>query len=271
MNSRIIVLPFGIIAAFLLYQMFLQDNNEYSVWLFPVGAILVSYFIFRHQIEIWWQKKYPQKFDPKIDRALMAFLPPYSEMNETNRKTFQTRLDQFVKRKVFIGQSIPDVPDDIKYLISASGLLLHFHKEDWELKDYDRLVFYKHPFLTPNSPDDVHTLEVEHEDGVLIFSLEQLIPGLQDYKQYYNTALHAFAEIYIRHNPIVFKQDRDTIWKDIEAVGFVKKDKLSSYLGINEIDPIPVLIHYYVYYQDKFSKLMPDYYELLTSNIPMGR
>jgi hypothetical protein len=81
-------------------------------------------------------------------------------------------------------------------------------------------------------------VETDGEDGVIIYSLEHLIPGITDPDTYYNIGMHAYVEAFTLAYPTLdypWKLDAD--WEDVEAISGLSKKNILSTIGFETVYP----------------------------------
>jgi len=221
--------------------------NHVSGFIWPLSAgvlITMSAYIFQHQINWWWYQKHPPALDSQMEKIYMHTSKFYRSLDEEQKKKFNTRVRLFVEAKEFIAQGFPEVAEDVRYMVAYYAVVVSFHRQDFLFEPYNRIVIYFHPFLSPNFPERIHTYELEHEDGTLIFSLEQLVAGFMNPVKYYQTGLHAFAELYT-HKFLKGESlsDPEAVWAQIENTGGWSKQQIEDFTGLPQPNPIPVMIH----------------------------
>ncbi|MEO5907115.1 MAG: zinc-dependent peptidase, partial [Saprospiraceae bacterium] len=180
---------------------------------------------------------------------LMNTAPHFASMPMPQQLLMADRMKRWMIRKEFLNKNEQDAPEDVKYILAYYAILLTIHQEDFQYKNFERVVFYHHPFLTPDHPDDVHIVEVEAKDGTIIISVPHLLKGHLE-KGYYNLALHAMADAfymqYLNH-PIAWP---DNIWLRLEGISGISREKLEDYIGLPLSDPWPVAVHHQLTYAD---------------------
>ena len=142
-------------------------------------------------------------------------------------------------------------------MISTNAIQLAFNQKDILIGDFDRIFIYKHPFGTPKHKF-LHTVETEAEDGVIIYSLEQLIPGITNPELYYNIGMHAYVEAFSKANPTApFPQKLNADWFDILAISSLGKKQILATIGFEHVDLFVVLATCYFTYPQAFEKRLP--------------
>ncbi len=233
------------------------------IWVLSAGILVaMSAYIFEHQINWWWYGKYPPALHPEMQKMYLRAGAFYNTLDEAERKTFDTRARLFVEAKEFIPQGFSEVAEEIKYMIAYYAIMITFRKQDYLFNPYHRIVVYLHPFLTPNIPDQVHTYEIEHDDGTLIFALEQLTPGFINPTKFYQTGLHAFAELFTLQylsNEVV--ADPESTWASLTEIGQKSRESIEDFTGLAQTNPVPVMIHHWFTFRETMLRTYPELYE----------
>lgn len=228
------------------YLYFFEDIS-FGIYVFVAGILFsMSAYIFHHQIDWWWYQRNPPSLPPEMQKMYLRFGNYYHSLDLENRAKFDTRARLFVEAKEFIAQGQQDVAEDIKYMIAYSAVMLTLNKTEYLFNPYQRIVIYLHPFLSPHFPDHVHTYELEHEDGTMIFSLEQLTAGFFSPSKFYQTGLHAFAELFALTHPLPVEiPDTDATWARVVQIGQRSKQAIEDFTGMTQTSVAPVLLHEY--------------------------
>lgn len=259
--SKIIALPFLIAFGLILYYSMDYEYRKLSVYLIPLGITIAIIYVFNPQIDFFWKKRNPPRLDPPVLAWLDKYCGFYQNLDEHNKNTFRDRLAIFIAAKEYIamGNKPESVPDDIQAIISQEAIKFSFDKEDYLFEHYDRIVIYKHPFPSP-AKQFLHSMEVHHEDGVFLFSLEHLVPGILN-KEFYNICLHAFTEGFIEQNlNLNYPNLDDSIWQDLEKISGMTMERVNNIIGYELKDPLPVAINYYFEYPEAFIAQRPELY-----------
>ena len=263
--SRILSLPIALSILTVLYVSYELEYQNAMIWiLFPL-VIATAVVIFQGQIDFWWNERNPVPLDPPISDWLKKYDPYYTSLDPNQRQNYDNRLVMYMQGRAFVsvGREHHDVPNDIQAIIASNAVKMLMSKKDYLLGDMDRIYLYKHPFPTPRH-QFLHTVETDIEDGVFIFSLEHLVPGMINPKEHYNIAMHGFAEAFQRVFP---KEDftyLDQItWDQIEEVGYHSKDKILKTIGFNQTETTTVAINHFFTHPRRFNLMIPAAYERL--------
>ncbi|HUR30812.1 MAG TPA: zinc-dependent peptidase [Saprospiraceae bacterium] len=248
MTSRRIIILAAIALAGSGYFIFFKDRDDF-LFLFSISLIvLMITYIFQYQIDQLMTRGMAQKIPGPMHDMLMNTAPHFSRMTVQEKLLVADRMKRWIVKKEFISQNEQDAPEDVKFILAYYAILLTMHQEEFRYDGLDRIVFYHHPFLTPQHPDDVHIIEVEPKDGTIIISVPDLLKGHLE-KGHYNVALHAMADAYrivYMHKNIDWSED---IWQQLENISSIDRQRLEDYIGLPLSDPWPVAVHHQLMYK----------------------
>ena len=266
MSRRLLVI-FAVTAVILGYLFFMEKNRYMGI---PMGIFVtlgIVTWVLQHQIDWWWINLRPQKLPQEIHQLFELKLPFYRDMEPEIQGDFGRKVGLYVTSKDFIGMGKEKVPDDVQYMTAAYAVTLGHAKANYMLDGYDRIVFYKHPFLTPHYGQQVHTYEVEHADGTVILAMDQFVAGFLNPGTYYQTGWHAMAEVYHALNMANVDYPKDLNWDILEQISGVSKSKVEEHTGMAQEDPWPVAVHHYFSYPSKFEHKAPKLHQWITDQI----
>lgn len=257
--SKILAFP-AVLA--LIIILFLQYNEGYDMglWFAVPIFILVVLYISYEEIDHWYLRRNPIKLDPEVIKLLNQYIPFYRALDEEGKEKYHNRLSQYITGRSFksVGSSeMKSVPYDIRAMIATNAVQLAFYQDDYLIGDFDRIFIYKHPFGSP-SYKFLHTVETEAQDGVIIYSLEHLIPGITNPELYYNIGMHGYLDAFIKANPTApFPPRLGADWFDILAISGLPKKQILSTIGFDSADLLVVLGTCYFTYPQAFEKRLP--------------
>jgi hypothetical protein len=255
--SKVLALPLVIIALGIMFASY-NTYSETSIYIFIPVFMLVGLYVFHGPLDHWWISKFPIAFDNKLRDWLKKYFTPYSQLTEDLKKLFEYRLTLYMEGRLFfsVGSELREVPEDVKCMVSAHGVIMTLGLDDYLVGDMDRIYLYKHPFPTPNVPS-LHSLEINVEDGVIILSLEQLTNAVIYPKDYYNVCYHAYAEsIIATQKHIPFPAITES-WDEILQLTGWTKEQILSQIGLNEIDLLPVHITLFFSNPQQYTSIFP--------------
>jgi hypothetical protein len=182
-------------------------------------------------------------------------------LSEDDKAEFSRLIGLYLADKEFISMAKGDVGEDLKHVMAFYSIMLAWKQSEPLMKNYDRIVFYPHPFLTPHFGEQVHTYEVEHVDGTIILAADQFMAGFLKPGVYYQTGLHAAAEVFhalfMSEHHISFDSG---IWELLEQISSVSRATIEQHTGMAQEDPWPVVIHHLYSYPSRFKNLAPRLY-----------
>jgi len=256
--SLVLVLPLTLLMVAILYLKYYLGYDIGYWFLTPIFLGVVLYFS-REEIDYWYLKRNPIKIEPEILKLLNSYVPFYRNLSEDEKTRYQTRLSQYITGRSFksVGSELKDVPYDIKAMIATNAIQLAFYQKDYLIGDFDRIFIYKHPFGSP-AHKFLHTVETEAEDGVIIYSLEHLMPGITNPELYYNIGMHGYVDAFIKANPKApFPPKLGADWFDILAISGISKKQILATIGFDSADLLVVLGTCYFTYPRAFEKRLP--------------
>ena len=257
--SKVLAFPFLLLTGFFLFQMFGSKAVDTVLIFIPVVFLTVIY-TFHGQIDYWYLKKFPPLLDDKIKKWLITYSPYYNNLKSDQKKEFERRLVLYVEARAFqsVGsKELKEVPFDIKNIIASQAIKMCLGLDDFLIKDMDRIFLYKHPFPTPRF-HHLHTVECDVEDGVLIFSSEQGLPGIVNPSLYYNIVLHGFAQAFVLLHPeINFPDVEQLTLQDLEKINGINLNLIKRTLGFEYIDILPVHIVAFFDFSEEYSQKFP--------------
>jgi hypothetical protein len=263
--SRLLALPLIVVAGYYLYLLFQPGVNN-TVYIFIPVVLLTLLYVFHGQIDYWWMQNNPPEVDIKIRDWLTTYLPYYNTYSETRRKEFEKRLVLYVEARSFqsVGTTeLRPVPFDLKNIIASQAIRLTIAQKDFLLGDMDRIFLYKHPFPSPKHPF-LHTVEVDEEDGVLIFSSEQGLPGIVNPSMYYNIVLHGYIQAYLALHPKLALKEVSAIgWDDLEKIDGINSNLIIKTCGFEDLDLRVVNTVAFFEFSEQYVVLFPKAYDEL--------
>ena len=270
--SRRLLTIFGALAL-VFGSLFLGEAIQYMM--IPAGIAGLLFIVTwstQYKIDGMWYERHPPELDASMQKLFEKSSAFYRNLTDEKKKKFGERVSLYVIVKEFIGQGQDKIAEDLKYMVAFYVVLLTWNRDDYLIPNYDRIVFYLHPFLTPHHNEDVHTYEVEHTDGTIILSIKELVMGFLSPDKYYQIGLHAAVEAYLACYSVEdFPELNDDIWEKLEAISGFSKEKIESHIGLKQDDPRPMVVHHYISYADKFVEKSPDLYLALRDYFGHGQ
>lgn len=231
------------------YFIFFKDRDDF-IYLFALSLIvLMISYVFQYQMDQLITRGVPQKIDASMRAMLIATAPYFKSLSHQQRELVEDRMERWIVKKDFINKNEQEAPEDMKYILAYYSILLTMHQKSYLYDGIDKIVFYHHPFLSPEHMDHAHISEVEPEDGTIIISVPHMLKGHVE-NGYYNVGLHAIAECFYHtyiKKPILWTDD---IWERLEKASGVTRSKIEAYIGLPISDPWPVAVHHQLIYKN---------------------
>ena len=255
--SRIFLVVLAIPTLLLIYFLFNDQGRDYSFLLIPLGVLLAVTFVLQHQIDSWWIRRSDQALDSELKSILNSRFHGFNRTFSGNPYT-EKDLIVFTHDCEFIGKGLESVPDDIKHLIASHAFYFGNHTHTKWPGHYNRIALYSHPFISPQYQDQVHSVECHKQDGVIIFSMEQLLSGLNQPGQFYNIAVHGFADAFFNLYPINIALEDEVIWKRLRDNLQIDPTEIRAIVGLEDFSALIPLAHYFIFFPKKTARAFPE-------------
>lgn len=263
--ATVLIIPFAAAFVYIIYIGY--NNSDYlnpiNYWLLPLLIIIVILFLFTPQINHWWHKRNPPKLASFIIRWLETHSEFYNRLSDQDKTKFRNRLSVHLESREFsfMREEKENLPEDFKAIIAHNLIQLTFGQDDYLLDPYERVVAYNHPFPSPKK-QFLHNVEVDHEDGVILISTEQLFPAMLDKHNYYNVGMHAYVEAYLnKHNKLSLPSLPDDISVKLEKISQHDFTKVRETVGYETENLHIIVINYFFIFPNRFKEILPELYE----------
>lgn len=177
----------------LLVLAFYFDNSTLGLIAFPLLIGVAIIYTFKPQIDWWYFSRNTPDLETPIVELFKQQLPDYYQKKSIDQqlkfrqKTFMCQLGVDWKMQE---KELKEAPEDISSLIASQFARVLPNQDDYLLGKFEKVILYRHPFPSPNYPKLWHSSELFAEDGVILLSIEQAIPGIVNPKQHFNLALY---------------------------------------------------------------------------------
>ncbi len=261
MPARTLSIPFLIGALVFLYLTWEVDTG-YSIYIVPFVIIMALIYVLSPQINWWWYQRRPPELRPKIRLLIERHLPYYQQLVESEKGRFRKRAALYMEANDFMPRGMESVPEDLRAIAAACAVQITFGRKDFLLPRFEHIIFYPHPFPSPQYPENFHSSEIYEEDGVIIFSAEQLLPGFLQPFQYYNIGLHEYARAFMRSYPeIDFPKLPEDIWQKLQQASGFSQAAIERWINLKPIPVQPVSIALFFTFPRQFHAVLPELYE----------
>jgi hypothetical protein len=186
----------------------------------------------------------------------------YQRLPPSERPRFRSRVVLFMEAHEFMAKGMEEVPPDVKAAIAASAVHLTLGLDAFIFKKYEHIIVYPHPFPSPQHPEKWHASEIFEEDGVVLFSAEQLMAGFLQPARYFNLGLYEYARVFYRTCaeasmlPSFYEDD----WEKLEQISGFSREIIEKWVGLPEIETRAVAVAHFFVFPHTFRQVMPEQY-----------
>jgi hypothetical protein len=262
--SKRIAIPLVLGLGFVLFFCYALDYPEYSFWIIPFVVLLAALFVMHRDLDNWWIQRHPRKLPRGMVRFIHDHIPLYGVMSKDQRRIFDQEVSVYLDTASFLPQGFEKVPEDLKVVIAAFGHLLSTFKPVWnkKIQSYDNIVFYRHPFPSPQFPKYLHSSEMFEEDHVLLFSTDHFMKAFRFPQQYFNSALYEWIKVVMSEEPVSIDMDIKYL---AEISGF-PNETIVQYIGLPEenINWTAVAATYFFVFPVRFKMHLEPAYDSFT-------
>lgn len=259
MFANKLIAPFALLGALFLGLAWKVDES-YAFYFVPCLVAAALIFILSPQINWWWYTRNP----PELSTELRAFLERsgfYQRLSDAEKRRFRGRVALFNMGTDWEPLAFPEdsLPPDVQLAVSAQAVALTFHRERFLFEKFEKVILFPRPFPTPEHPYD-HASELHEADGCLLLSAEQVMLAFVRPQEWYNVAMHEYAKAFVLGNagenwPAF---DSEAVWERLQAVSGMPRAHVESVIGLAGVDALPVAIHHFMIFPDKFSAVFPE-------------
>ncbi len=260
MFANLIAAPFVFGAILMLYLAW-EVDEKYAPWIIPFVLIAAVVYIFAPQINWWRYRRRPPVLEPALTALLEKFHPFYQRLDEAGRKKFRDRVTLYRMAADWMPMGWPDetLPSDVQLALSAQAVTVGFNQTKFWFPKFEKIIVYPYPFPSPEYPF-AHASELYEADGCLLFSAEQVMMGFTEPGKLYNVGLHEYARAFQLTFPEkpypVF--EGEAVWAKLETVaGGLTRNLIEASVGLAGVDALPVAVHHYFIYPQRFREVFP--------------
>lgn len=263
MLSKALLAPFVFGSLIFLYLAW-DVRSSYAMYMVPCVIGIAVVYMMSPQIDWWWHQRRPPELPAMLRHLINTQLPFYQELDVEEKTRFRNRMVWYMEATEFMPQGMESVPLDIKGVIAATVVQMTFGLEDYRLSKFEHIIVYPHPFPSPQFPDKWHASEIYEEDGVIMFSAEQLMPAFLQPQRYFSIGLYEYARVFRRCYPgVSFPVFDENSWPALEQVSGFQKSLIEKWVGLPNLDVTAVAVVFFFVFPEKFRAILPEAYEKL--------
>ena len=260
MAARLVSLPFVVGALYFLYLTW-ERSESYALYIIPFVVMSSVLYVFSPQINWWWYSRNPPELDGPIRQLFLKRYTFYQKLSVENKKRFRERVALFIMGTDFMPMIVDTVPEDVKAIVAANAVQMTFGQETFLFSKFEKIVIYPKPFISPQYQRMLHASEIFEEDGVALFSAEQLLKSFIQPTKFYNIGLHEYAKMFVASYPdLDYPTLEADIWKKLEAISGFSQQFVTKFINLEVLPAQPVSIAHYFVFPERFKELLPEVY-----------
>lgn len=195
----------------------------------------------------------------------------YNKLTPKQKKYFEHRVASFIKDKDFIARDGVIVNDEMKVLISATGVMLTFGFRDFYIGLISKIVIYPTQFFS-RSNNNYHKGEFNPKLKALVLSWEDFKLGFENSRDNVNLGIHEFTHA-IHLNSIKERDVSSTLFSDFfkeltdlltnkEALRLKLLDSeyFRTYGYTNQFEFLAVIVENFIETPSEFRSQFPEVY-----------
>lgn len=246
-------------------------DPAWSIYVIPFAVALAVVNVFSPQIDWWWYQRRPPELPAFVRDLFNNRYPFYQQLSPGDKERFRIRTALYMKSREFIPRGMPAVPPDLQGVIAATAVQLTFGQQDFLKDEFEHIVVYPHPFPSPQHPEHWHASEIYVQDGVIMFSAEQLLPSFLEPQRYFSIGLYEYARVFMlsrpgRTLPVFSEAD----WPGLEAVGGKSRDEIEKWVGLPFLEVTAVAVVFFLVFPTRFRAVFPAAHEGMAAALSMG-
>jgi hypothetical protein len=265
---RIIYFLTLICGIWLFWLFITEGGNGTAPWVIIPFLMLTVTWVFSPQINWWWYLRHPPKIDPRL-MTIVENSPFYQGLSATEKVRFGQRVFMITLGKNFMRPAPPgsdkrmdeQVPPDLKAIFGSAVAQLTFGLEEFMLGKFENIIIYPHLFVTPQYPHQAHPSELFEEDGVLLFSADELVQGVTQPYNFFNIGLYETARAFQILHPEKMPNLPPSVWDELKRVGWGATEAAIS-LNLLEPDIFGVAAVNFWTFPEKMRQEMPELYQI---------
>ena len=263
MFARRLTVPLALWIMIVLYLAFVEEMDGVMIWIIPPALLLMIVYIFTPQLNYWYVQRYRPTLDEPLRKFLHHLAPWITRLDPDAQKKLEERLVLHMEGSDFSGMNMESIPEEAKVLVSLAAVVVSWQQEKALLSPFERVVFYKHPFPSPNH-QFLHACETDFIDQVQIYSLEQLMASWMRPDRFLNIAYYEWAKIF----QFVFDQKQypsssPQRWEALSQISGQSTDQWQKFTGFETLDFWGVATACYLTFPKKMQESEPALFQAI--------
>jgi hypothetical protein len=260
-----IATPFLLAVLTILYLAW-EGSEGITVWIAPFLLILSFIWVFSPQINWWWYKSNPPLLEPEVAQAIYRFTPFAKRLSKEELQLFFARVALTRLATDWTAKDLPEevVPPDMQTAVAVQSVICTWNKEQFLIKDFEKVVLMPGPFLSPEHPS-FHSAERYLPENVILLNAAAVMNAFLQPTNQFNLALYIYSKITLESAPnITLPPSLNTAFlSKMEAISGWNEDYLKTVLGQDDVDRGAVLLCHYFTFYEAFKQNMPEWTALM--------
>ena len=258
--SRVLLSVFLLTGVFFLYLTWYTDE-KYALYIIPCVLGVVATFMLSPQVDWMWYKKNTPELPESLRKMLYTCSPCYEHLSAEKKSIYRKRIYLFMIANDFTGMGgfAEEIPEDIKFAVSAQATLYTLNLQDFLFPKFEKLIVYPHRFPSPLHMDRFHASELYEADGCLLFDAELVLRSMIEPTRLFNPVLYEYYKVYQLTYPDQPYPDITSMDIDlgVEISGF-DPATIEDIIGLPNLDQAAILSTYYFIFHERFKAINPS-------------
>ena len=236
MFVRRLMVPLALWIMVVLYLAFVEERQGVMIWVIPPALLLMVVYIFTHQLNYWYVQRYRPTLDDPLRQFVHRLIPWVIRLEPEVQQRLEERLVEHMEGADYTGMALDTIPEEAKAAVSLAAVIISWQQEKVMLSPFERVVFYKHPFPSPNY-QFLHASETDFTDHVQIYSLEQLMAAWLRPDRFINVAYYEWGRVFqylFDHKS--YPASSPERWHALTRISSQSLDQWKKFTGFEELD-----------------------------------
>ncbi|MEL7160644.1 MAG: hypothetical protein AAFN92_07785 [Bacteroidota bacterium] len=222
--------------------------------IFPLLVAAGTYTL-SPQIMWWHWKRNPPDLDVSLASLLERF-DLYRRLDLAGKREFRRRTFLLREATSIEGKAIEEFPPDVKVMVAASAATVGFHREEFLLGDFEKVIFYRHFFPSPEH-EVLHSSELYPADGAIIWTLNVFLRSCIEPQKYLHLGLYEYGRALLHLEPSLRSGLEETMldYARVEKITGFSEEKLKEFIGLEELDLAAITLVLYHTHQERLEAL----------------
>lgn len=243
----------------IIFYLYLTQGGNWHLGIIPIVIFGIALLVFKTEIDRYFLKRQDVEIDDRLYKMLCIEYPYILNFNEEQTKCFKERMFHFTyeKEAYLIGSENEKLDEYHVVLCCAPAVIMGINMPFDDGGDIERIVAYKHAFPSPKM-QFIHPVEYDEEDGMMIFSIEQLFQSLRR-QHVYHIMYHGWAFRHLKkYGALQIMASEATKLNEIFQC---EANAIDRILGYQETNFDVLCLVAYMMHKDRMEKIDPQLFQ----------